>query len=161
MFNTDFESDKMTAGFVYNRHFKKYAYLKDDLIQVALIKFCSVRLGDKKAFTRAELQKIAKNAMIDFLRTQDKFSDDVSCEEVEYDDNDQQQAELDHTALEVVMPLVHGLQGKMKDIVDLYLEGKTYAEISKSVNLAKSNVHDYINKFKKMVREKYYEWEAT
>ena len=159
----DSTKDKQTAAFIFNTYFWDYKYLKDDLIQTAVISLWNARTKGRKMRTKTGANKIAKDAMIDFLRKESRNMDidslDAPLDDLEDDfllldtlpiEQDTADEKLTRylRLLKRVKFNMFWLNGKKKKIIAMYLNRRSYQEIADCVGISKQNVGACINAFR-------------
>ena len=157
----EFAVDRKIAGMIFQRHFSGFRNLKDDLIQVAVIRIWQFRRGGQY-FTYTGACKVARRAMIDFIRPHAKFLDDISLDSCEndlayIDILTDKNSEYENLACENLNLLLDQHLGKMtdrnKNIINMYLNRRSYAEIARAVGSTKQNVGQHINRFRRAIKQ--------
>lgn len=164
MYNTkEYAEDRKIAGFVFNDCFKTFRWLKDDLIQSAVIRLWQFRKDHRMYFTGTGAREVARRAMIDLLRQERRYLDDISIfEEIEEDLCllDTFESENKNSDIEVqkylclrkkVNKKFDTLQGKERKIIQMYLNRRSFDEIGAYVGTAKQNVSRYVKNFRKSI----------
>jgi len=163
--NRDYEIDKKIAEMIYQRHFYNFKNHKDDLVQFAIIrlwKFKNQELMTECPFTLA--CKIARRAMVDYIRPHAKFLNDVSIFEQSENDlsymeilRDKQSDNNMKIRYEFLKTLIqHEVKGmKLKEakIIKLYLNRMSQQNIAKIVNCTQQNVAKHIKKFRERISD--------
>lgn len=164
--------DLEIARSVY-RKFDSFRQLKDDLIQEALIKLWEFRNNEKKFFTFAGARKVAKDAMIDFLRkehnhldydvsifepidnTTDKTYMDILSDDVIDDERREQIKRIEKLkyglARDAVVRALKRFNFEERKIIRLLVQGHTYRAIEQKIGASKSYVGNLAKRFKSAV----------
>lgn len=162
----NFTKDKQTAHFIYNKFFCSFKNLQDELIQVACIKLWEFRQKSNRYYTIRGANKIAKDAMIDFLRKESKHLDNDSLfGELEEDlllidtvaaeqDTSDEKLQRYLKLIDQVRRQLFWLGGKQKRIIELYLNRRSYQEIADCVGISKQNVGECVKAFRKSIAQK-------
>ena len=162
-YTKEYKADKKIAKTIFNRHFRGFKQYEDDMIQAAIISLWQFRRHEPIAtFTGA--CKIARAAMIDFLRPHTKYLNEASIFEKAENDiiyadilGEDDAAEFARVRCQTLNKLVNekidGLHGKAKDIIPMYLNRRSYAEIARAVGTTKQNVGKYITRFRKVIAQ--------
>jgi len=162
--NENYAEDNEIATEVYRIYFRGFQYLKDDLIQEALIKLWQKRsLYNGSTAYKTFATAIAKNAMYDFLRKElNHLNQDISIfEELETGQNymDILETEQDGCINELNDAMVLGMtkmylshcDERTQKVFKLLASGATYDEISQDVGLSKSSIYELITKLKNKI----------
>jgi RNA polymerase sigma factor (sigma-70 family) len=153
------ESERIST-WVYNIYFKGFPHFKEDLITEAVIRLWKHRedFDSRKSKYVTWAVKVAYSAMASFLRKQEKFSEDIAFLEENEDMYFSDYLFAATSVSKLPMPIlisaikncVHRLSGtRVKEIIRLYLNHRSCAEISKIVGIARQNVHTHIRQFRK------------
>jgi len=163
-----YTQDKEIAGYVFDTYFRKaFSQLKDDLVQEAIIKLLRFRCDPRKFYTRTGANKVAKEAMIDYLRKENKHLDNLSLfdqiEEdlllietvpVDQDTSNIKQARYVKLLGQVKYQMAF-LNGKQKTIIKMYLNRRPYHEIAAYVGVSKSYVGECVLAFRDAIERCY------
>jgi len=151
------EQDRETAKFVFTRYFHSYGNLKDDLIQEAMIKLWLFRRnGNAYTTAMSGANKVAREAMIDYLRRQRKFDNDISIF-TEVEDGlslvdyivARDDFSVDFVNLrDLVRSRVAVLGEKAQIVIRMYLEGYTHAAIALRICTRRQYVTAIIRQFR-------------
>ena len=159
----NYEQDKRIAAYIFNKNFKGH-YLKDDLIQTAVVALWQLRQnGRYKDYVNCAC-KTAFNHMVDFLRKENRNFADSLFDNVS-GDNDVQLIDIlvneQPTAQEYIeyqdlmqrlIPLTAHLSGRDRKIIIMHLKHYTQQEIAGRVGGTRQNVSLIIQKFRNAVR---------
>jgi DNA-directed RNA polymerase specialized sigma24 family protein len=130
------------------------------MMQVALINLWKFRLNPENYYTTVGAWKVARNAMRDYLKGQAKFFENDISSNTEIGDKgltllDTLQGEKDfanYVSLLDIVKLKYGaLSGKHKMVIQMYLNHRSYFEISKCAEISKSTVAAHIRTFRNAV----------
>ena len=163
-----YTQDSEIAGFVFDTYFRKtFSRLKDDLIQEAVLKLWRFRCDPRKFYTKTGANKVALEAMIDFLRKENRHMDNLSLlEEIEddlllietviaeQDTADIQQARYFKLLKQVRQQMAY-LNGKQRTIIKMYLNRRPYHEIAAYVGVSKSYVGECVLAFREAIERCY------
>jgi RNA polymerase sigma factor (sigma-70 family) len=163
-YTTDhYEQDKRIALYIFNQNFKGH-YLKDDLIQVAVIELWKLRKKQNfKDYVNCAC-KTALNTMIDFLRKESRHYAESIFNRVS-GENDLRLIDIlaieQPTALErceymefveKLLPLAEHLSKRDRQIVALYLKHYSQTETAERAGVSQQYVSKVIKKFRKSVK---------
>lgn len=154
------EQDQKIAMHIYKKHFDGH-YMKDDLIQTALIELAKLRKrGGYRNYVSMACD-IAKKKMINLLKKENRHEFDSLNEFVGGDDEDLEINETvaieqptadeycEYTELaKQIKPLMDSLSVRDKKIIVLHLKHYTQREIAILVKISQPYVSEIINKFR-------------
>ena len=165
MYTTEnYEQDKRIAIYVFNKNFKGH-YLKDDLIQTAVIALWQLRQkGNYKDYVNCAC-KTAHNHMIDFLRKENRhFADslfdngggETDLQLIDILESEQPTAQDYYEYRELVkkiIPLPILVSTRNRKIIALYLKHYAQGEIAERVGVSRQCVNRVIRHFREAVRQ--------
>ena len=158
-----YEQDTRIANYVFNKNFKGH-YLKDDLIQVAIIELLKLReSGNYKDYARCAFT-VALNRMISYLRKETRhFADSlfgkVGNTDLELIDvliNEQTTAQEYCECSELarrLLPLPILVSKRNREIISLYLKHYAQREIAVRVGTSRANVYRVIATFRNTAKQ--------
>ena len=159
----NYEQDKRIAMHVFNRNFKGH-YLKDDLIQVAVIELWKLRQKKNyKDYVKCACT-VARNHMINYLKKESRHYS-VSLYEKLGNENDLQlidvllinePAALDYCECRDIVkslaPITMQMSGRDRGIISLYLKHYSQTEIANRSGVSQQYVSKVIKKFREAAR---------
>jgi len=159
-----FTKDKHTAEFIFNKYYKSYTDIKDDLIQEAITKLWAFRNKGKTFTTKtAGANKIAFDAMADYMRKINRHLDNVSLDSdiddelalietmpAEQDTADLQQVRYVRLLRHIKNQLAF-LGGRQQEIIKMYLNRRSFTEIGKCVGVSKQYVSECVIAFREAI----------
>lgn len=176
----NFEEYQKIARYVYNKHFRKFARYKDDLISSAFLKMWENRHCLSKDIPKsAYLFNTAKWGMLDFLHKilgdkccpkinefmcipfdtpvdldDEKFAiSDIIGEDFDFD-NSLNLEFLKNACYECKNKLKFNKNGKFgSQVIDLIIQGKPDAEIARIVGSTRERIRQIHNRFIKILRK--------
>ena len=164
-YEKEYKFDKKIAEKIFNRHFWNFKQYKEDMIQVAVMRIWMAKQKHYTALPLTWMFKVARRAMVDFIRPHAKYLDDVSLseevdlgeelcmlEEILGEDDEQHYCAMRCENLNnFVENKANRLVGKEKEIINMYLNRRSYAEIARAFGTTKQNIGKYVAKFRKSV----------
>ena len=156
----NYGQDKEIANKVYKKYFYTFKELKDDLVQVAVIKLWELRNSPTKTFSVALGWKCAHDCMANLVKSQCRFLGDASIFEPLGDDLaiiDTLEAKPDVLVDELsaythlfncVQTKIASLDGRAKEIISMYMNRRPYQEIAKCVGVSKQTVGVCVKSFR-------------
>jgi DNA-directed RNA polymerase specialized sigma24 family protein len=163
----DYQKDRSTADFVFKRYFSNFTWLKDELVQCAVIKLWKFKESGNAFRTKAAgANKIAKDSMTDYIRKEsnhlgessllDEVGEDLTLGEIIPTTEETADIKLSRF-LKLKRQTdfkISRLKGRAKRIIEMYLNRRSYQEIADCVGIAKQNVGECVKAFRKtMARE--------
>ena len=163
-YKREYEADKKIAEMIFNRHFRSFKQYKDDLIQIAVIRLWQFRTQEFSHYTFTGACAVVRRAMIDFLRPHAKYLNEASLFEKAKDDllyadilGEDDANEFARMRCQILNKLVNnkidGLHGKAKDIIPMYLNRRSYAEIARTLGTTKQNIGKYVSRFRNIIAQ--------
>lgn len=176
----DFEEYQKIAFYVYNKHFKKFARYKDDLISSAFLRMWEYRHCLSKDIPKqVYLFNTAKWGMLDFLHKTfgDKFRpkiNELMCisfdTRIDFDNEKFTISDLigedfsfeDSLNLEFLKNACYECKNKLKfnkngkfgsQVIDLIIQGKPDAEIARIVGSTRERIRQIHNRFINILRK--------
>ena len=139
--------------FIYNRHFRNYSHLKDDLVSEGFLALCRAeKYFDETKETKKSnyLGKVIYMAMLKFIKKEQKHFNNISLdtpinsgENISLGDTIPYDEDLFEVCSnrQILSKLIENEKDiKTKQIVSLYLEGYTQKEIGEIVGMNQSHV---------------------
>jgi len=158
-----YEQDKGIAIYIYNKYFKGH-YMKDDLIQIAIIELWNLRLKRNYNYVRCACTT-ALNRMISFLRKENRNFAESLFDNVgnEHDLRLIDVLELEQATahdyceyselVKKIIPLPMLLSDRDRRIIALHLKHYTQKEIAWRVGISQQYVSIVINRFRENARQ--------
>lgn len=169
--NVMFEEDKKIAFFTFRHYFSTFTFLKEDLIQCALISLWRHRYSYVEGMTKYSTYAVlvSRSAMFEFLRKEnrqtrrgevlsldkvvgDEFSllKDLIPDEVDFESKIYYENFFEFLNKEIK---THKSE-RFKEISFLYVKGVKPVDIGRKLNVSRQCVDVYIRKFEKFIRPK-------
>lgn len=154
----DFESNMKLVYYVYNKRFKKYNWLKDDLLQngfIGLWKACKNFNENAETSFSSFAYSCIKNEMNIILRKENEYNliDEEFCFELTEDKSQNFDERLDF----LIDIRNEANKHKNKKIFNLWANGYTQKEIGNIVGKSQSRVCRNIKDINKKLNEAFYE----
>jgi len=158
-----YEQDKAIAIYMFNKHFKGH-YLKDDLIQVAILELWKLRQRKNyKDYVRCACS-VAKNNMVDYLRIESRSyaeslfdkvggSDLRLIDVLEMNQPSPQELYEFRELVKKIIPLPIQLSTRDRKIISMHLKHYTQTEIARTVGISQQYVSIVIKKFRESARQ--------
>lgn len=161
----NFDENKCLVYFVYEKQFKKYEFLKEDLYQegfIALFKACKMFDIEKgNAFSTYAIKAIYNSMLYCLVRKEQKhFNNCISLDQLQDDFNFDFE---DKTETDYDIILIKTLNENELNLVQLKLDGFNQKEIGEKMGISRScvankfvKIKEKLKNFKEVENERYY-----
>ena len=151
--------DERISNYVFNRCFKMYHYLKDDLIEEGLVALWKARedFDETKSTYITYATEVAKNAMRMFLRKEFRHLDNENIDDLKVDIEDEK-INIDNSihCRDIIQQVLDNLKSDkeiISRIIDLLELGFSRFEISGLLNMTHQTISNKLKKFKQMFND--------